>query len=161
MRLVVVLFIIFLYEASSGRTYHSSQGGHSDLHHSSQESQKYRVLKTFAHSGASVWLIVREAGHMVGQPFQVELRVQCSSSSGSASNENIMNLPVNDSFSVCDLDPESVLINTDQTAMAMKTKSVDMNDYNRQTASGTVDIQPKCSVATTIKTFSLENLCQQ
>ncbi len=65
-----------------------------------------------------------------------------------------------DSFSVCDIKPESVMMNVDQTAIAMKTKLVDMDDYNNQMASGTVDVKPNCAKATRVKIFSLENLCQ-
>ena len=162
MRIFITLFIIFLYKTSSGETRHFSQDSHSGNYESLQEvgGQEYRILREFTHSNASVWLIVREAGHMVGQPFQVELRVQCNSSSDGTSKVDIMGLPVKDSFSVCDLDPKSVLINLNQTGIALKTKSVDISDYNNQIASGTVDIEPKCAEATTIRQFSLENLCQ-
>ena len=78
MRILLVLFIIFLYKFSSGGDAHSSHDGTSKS--SAGQDQKYRVLKEFTHSNARVWLIVREAGHMVGQPFQVELRVQCDPS---------------------------------------------------------------------------------
>ncbi len=81
MRAFIVLFIIFLYNTSSGRI--SSREGHFGSH-SSTQSREYRVLKTFTHSDASVWLVVREAGHMVGQPWQVELRVRCQFLSGNS-----------------------------------------------------------------------------
>ena len=164
MRVIIVLFIIFLYNTSSGK---SSLGVLSVSHHSPQDDQKYRVLKEFAHSNASVWLVVREAGHVMGQPFQVELRVQCQSSSEEASkgevpnnDANVMGFPVMDSFSVCDIKPDSVIINESQTAVAMMTKLVDMDDYNNQIASGDVDVKPRCAEATTVRTFSLDNLCQ-
>ena len=70
-----------------------------------------------------------------------------------------MDIPVKDSFSVCDVKPESILVNSDQTGVAMKTKSVDITDYDNQILSATADIKPKCAEGTTIKHFSLEGLC--
>ncbi len=156
MRVFIVLFIIFLYKTSSGDSSHSPHGSSE----SSDEKKEYRVLMEFSHSNAHVWLIVREVGHMMGQPFQVELKVQCHPSSDTAPTVDIMEVPVQDSFSVCNMDPESVVMNLEQTGIAMKTKSVDMNNYNNQVASGIVNIKPQCAKDTTIRVFSLENLCQ-
>ena len=78
------------------------------------------------------------------------------SSSKDESQTDVLTFPVNDSFSVCALSPESLVINSSETAIAMKTKLVDMNDYSSQTLSVNFDSEPKCAKEPRSKLFPLK-----
>ena len=100
-------------------------------------------------------LIVREDGHLLGQPYQVELRANCASASS-----NPMKWPVQDSFSVCDLNPESARVNSQRTGVAIKTKLADHGNFEKQIELGVQSPQATCEEKTTIKKFSLRGLCK-
>ncbi len=117
--------------------------------------QDFRVLKEMAlpREGKAV-VLVREDGHLLGQPFQVELRVNCQTD-----QNNYLDWPVHDSFSVCDLDPESLKINSKKSAIALKTKMADHANFEQQLNLGLSSPQVKCEESTTVKKFSLNQLC--
>ena len=115
----------------------------------------YRVLKSISVDHYSAELIVKEGGHLIGQPYQVELRVNCHDSNESDSTS----WDIKDSFSVCDLDPESSIINNQNTAVAIKTKMADMKSYNDAISNGELHPEMKCQKKTQIKKISLRNLC--
>ena len=158
MRILIVLMIIFSHWPSFSSDDHDHNHDHSTENPTST-SEDFRILKKIRLSDARVWLIVREQGHLLGQPFHVELRVQCENLESESTTP--MDLPIKDSFSVCDLDPSSVRVNSNNTALALKTKMADTNDYNKQVAAGVIDPKPKCDPATVIKMFSLRNLCSK
>ncbi len=119
--------------------------------------QEYRVLKNLQdETGDAAAVVVREAGHLHGQPYQVELRVRCNNVS-----ENPLQWSVRDSFSVCDLSPDSVKVNTQGSAVALKTKMADHANFEKQLELGISQPQIGCQSQTTIKKFSLRNLCPE
>ncbi len=125
--------------------------------HEAQEdiSLEYRVLKEVSLSETQkVYLVAREDGHLLGQPYQIEVRVRCD-----GEKLDIIELPVKDSFSVCDMQPESVKINKAKTAMAMKVKVVDLKHYEDQLEAGQKSPDVRCHKKTEIKKFSLKKLC--
>ena len=127
----------------------------SDEHKPSDHSDDFRVLQELgAISGGKAVLMVKEGGHLLGQPYQVEVRGNCSG--GSTSQDK---WPVKDSFSVCDLSPESVKLNTQKTAVALKTKMAEVSYFDQQIEEGMQHPQMRCLEKTTIKKFSLKNLC--
>jgi hypothetical protein len=144
--LMLTLFILLYPDASKAH----EEGGHELT-----EKHEFRVLKEFNVQGGKAIILTHEGGHLMGQPFQVELRAQCD---GAASTE-LVDLPVKDSFSVCDLDPESLKINSRQTALAIKTKVADLKTYYDQVSDGIKEPELKCATKTQIKKFSLNNLC--
>ncbi len=121
---------------------------------SDQSESDYRVLKTIEAGQGKAFIVAREDGHLLGQPYQVELRLNCD-----ASDQDVMNLPIKDSFSVCDMKPESLKINKSQTAIAMKTKMADLDSYYAQVEQGIAHPEVSCQEKTTIKKISLKNLC--
>jgi hypothetical protein len=116
---------------------------------------EFRVLFQTQISQAQIYLIAREEGHLLGQPYQIELRVNCN-----GDKKEIMELKVKDSFSVCDMQPESVKINNKKTALAMKVKVANINDYYQDIEKGIKSPQVKCGLKTKIKKFSLLKLCK-
>ncbi len=119
------------------------------------DQEEYRVLKSLqGASGEEAAVVVREAGHLHGQPYQVELRVRCGDAS-----ENPLQWSVRDSFSVCDLSPESVKTNTQGSAVALKAKMADHANFEKQLELGISQPQIDCQQQTTIKKFSLRRLC--
>lgn len=145
MKFLTLSFLILLYPDSS----HAHEEGF-EL----KAKHDYRVVYQTQIDGALAQVLVHEGGHLVGQPFQVELRVQCPGDSS-----DIVSLPVKDSFSVCDLDPESVKMNKQKTALALKVKQADLTTYYDQISEGKQEPELKCAKKTSIKKFSLSNLC--
>ncbi len=118
-------------------------------------SQEYRVLKQLAlNSGIKAAVVVKEGGHLIGRPFQVELRVRCEGASS-----DVLQWPVHDSFSVCDMSPESVKVNRQMTAVALKAKVADLAHYDQQINDSASDPEVRCHKQTHIKKFSLKSLC--
>ena len=121
--------------------------------HESNKSN-FRTIKELTNDGTEVAVIVREDGHLLGQPYQVELRVNCSKS------KDALDLwPIQDSFSVCDLDPNSVKLNRQRDVIALKTKLSDFRNFNDQIELGISSPKAQCSKQTTIKKFQLKRLC--
>ena len=117
--------------------------------------EEVRVLQTVDLKDSSkAYIVAREAGHILGQPFQVELRLNCK-----GEEKEVSLLPVHDSMSVCDIDPNSLKLNKNQTAIAMKTKMADMNRYYKDMEEDPT-AKVHCAEATKVIKFSLEKLCQ-
>ena len=118
-------------------------------------SEQVRILKEIKlEENKKAYIVVREAGHLLGQPYQVELRVQCDEN-----KTKVLNLPVKDSYSVCDLKPESLKINLEKTALAMKVKTADLINYYDQVDRGIFNPKVRCQRQTSIEKFSLRKLC--
>jgi len=117
----------------------------------------FRILKEVQISDGKAFLTVSERIHVLGQPFHIEVRAQCRGQLGSA----VETLPVIDSMTVCDLDPNSVKINSESTAVAVKTKMANIEAHYAQFEAGR-EPDPRripCESQTEIVTFSLQNLC--
>lgn len=145
MKFLKLILLVFLYPDSS----RADEEGY-EL----KAKHDYRVVYQTQIEGAQAKVLVHEGGHVVGQPFQVELRAQCPGQSA-----DIVSLPVKDSFSVCDVDPSSIKMNKQKTALAMKVKQADLKTYYDQISDGKKEPELKCSEKTFIKKFSLRNLC--
>jgi hypothetical protein len=125
--------------------------------HKDGDIHEVRVLKhLFLKDGKKAVVLVREGGHILGQPFQVEIRANCQTQ-----ETDYQKWPVQDSFSVCDLSPESVKVNQAQTAVALKTKRADTQKYDDQLSRGVSSPDLVCHEKTQIKKFSLKTLCQR
>lgn len=118
--------------------------------------EEFRVLLETQVKGNSVAVLVREGGHLLGQPYQIELRAQCNKNVSDKNQWSIV-----DSFSVCDLSPESLKINTQKSAIAMKTKMADLLDFDRQIEQGHRHPIAQCSKESSIKKFSLRKVCTE
>ena len=118
------------------------------------DNEEFRILQEFSKGGEyQAWLLVREDGHVLGQPYQVEMRVNCSKV-----KVQPLEAKVKDSFSVCDLDPDSLKQNRQGSAVALKTKMANIGDYYEKLGRGPASTV-LCQEKTTIKKFSLKNLC--
>jgi len=138
------LFLLIVYLPSAAADSHDSA------------SKEFRVLKTIELEGeAQAFIVVREEGHLLGQPYQVELRMRCDSK-----DKEIMDLPIHDSYSVCDLSTTSLKINNQNSAIAMKVKNADLSHYNDQLDRGIASPEVLCQKETLIKKFSLRNICK-
>lgn len=123
-------------------------------HGDEASSQEVRVLKEVNLKKGKAYVVARKAGHLIGRPFQVEVRLDCE-----GSGQDVQSLKVQDSYSVCDLDPESLKINQAQTAIALKTKDADIETYNDRIAQGETNVDALCAKETKVLKFSLRNLC--
>ena len=123
------------------------------------ESETLRVLYQGIHNGTKFYVTAREDSHVLGQKFQVELRYQCQPQVQQDPTD-VTKIPVQDSFSVCDLAPDSVTINTSRTAVALKTKMANREHYYEQISDGQANPQLLCEARTEIKTFSLTKICR-
>jgi len=124
-------------------------------HDSEVLMQEHRVLKVIqVNQKVKAYVVVREDGHLLGQPYQVELRVRCEQN-----KDEILQLPIKNSFSVCDLSPQSLKLNQKRNAVAMKVKMADLNNYYHQLEAGLISPQINCAIPTQIKKFSLNALC--
>lgn len=143
----ILSFLICLYLPAGVAHAHGDETEHSG---------KYRVLKEMqAPDGKGVTLMVREGGHLLGQRFQVELRAQCEKTT-----KDPIQWEVQDSFSVCDLSPDSAKVNSKKTAVALKTKMADIKFYDDQVAQGIKHPEERCQEQTTVKKFSLKTICK-
>ena len=134
MKFLLTLTIIFFFPEAFAHEEHN-------------ESSEYRTLKEIQlKDGGQVYILAREDGHLLGQPYQVELRVRCHSQ-----KEETIKLPIKDSFSVCDMSPESLKVNTKKTAVAMKVKMADINSYYEKVERGVASPEVDCAKPTTIK----------
>lgn len=124
------------------------------LSSSATANESFRVLKEFDVEGGKAILTVSERAHVLGQPFHLELRVNCSNA-----DVEIENLPVHDSFSVCDMQPESIKVNTLGTAIAMKTKMANVDKYYDLVGEGRVPASVPCKAKTEVMKFTLKGVC--
>ena len=121
------------------------------------EPSNIRVL----HSGTSqngyhYFITAREASHVLGQKFQVELRYSCDNSKHT---HEALEAPVQDSFSVCDLDPNSIKLNLQKSAMALKVKAAVLYSYYDQVGQGLESPILYCETKTQVRSFSLKQIC--
>lgn len=122
----------------------------------SKENHDVRLLKTIKLAeGKYVYLTARDEGHVLGQRFLVQTRVSCQGDS-----KDFSSLPIVDSHSVCNMKPDSVKMNKSMTAIAMLSKSANINKYYEDIASGKSEPQVDCNTKTEVLKFSLKNLCK-
>ncbi|MCB0377460.1 MAG: hypothetical protein KDD33_03120 [Bdellovibrionales bacterium] len=127
--------------------------GHGLAH--ADTSGELRILKEIKLAKGKAFLVVRKDEHLLGRPFQVEVRAQCP---GDASQ--VEDLAIKDSYSVCDLEPDSVKLNKKRSALALKTKEANVAAYEDQIAKGNMSAGVDCMRTTKILKFSLTDLCK-
>jgi hypothetical protein len=128
--------------------------GENEIIHNTDHS--VRLLKTIKlDSNKFVYLTARDNGHVLGQKFLVQKRVSCN-----GSVEDFSKLEVLDSYSVCNMKPESITLNKNQTAVAMLSKSADVDRYHRDIESGLTSPEINCRKNTEILKFSLNDICE-
>lgn len=141
------LFFIFLSLLLTPEAFAHEEG--------EKKTEEIRILKTIdINDKSKAYIVAREDGHILGQPYQVEMRLNCE-----GKEMEVKDLPVQDSLSVCDIDPESLKVNNQKTAVAMKTKLADMNSYYDEVEKGNTLATVKCLKKTKILKFTLKNLC--
>lgn len=114
-----------------------------------------RLLKTVElGEGKYVYLSARNNGHVLGQKFLLETRVSCNGKS-----KDFAKLEVKDSYSVCNMKPESIVKNKKGTAMAMLVKSANINKYYDDIGEGVASPDVKCNEGNEVLKFSIKNLC--
>lgn len=119
------------------------------------EEFNLRLLKTIELEGGTVvYITARDQGHVLGQPFVIETRVSCK-----GRDEDLKRLKVHDSYSVCDMEPHSIVVNRQNTAVAMKSKAADIDSYYQSIAGGKTPSEVSCQEKTELLKFSLKNLC--
>ena len=115
-----------------------------------------RLLKTIKiNSNNYVYLSARDNGHVLGQKFIIETRVSCN---GEATY--FTELEVLDSYSVCNMKPESFVKNKKGTALAMLAKSANINKYYDDIGDGVASPEIYCKSGNEVLKFSLKNLCE-
>jgi len=123
--------------------------------HSHDHEYETRLLKTIEMgNGQIVYLSARDNGHVLGQKFLLETRVSCS-----GDVEDYSKLEVKDSYSVCNMKPESIVKNTKNTALAMLVKSANINKYYDDIAEGISSPHVNCKEGNEVLKFSIQNLC--
>lgn len=149
MKLAVALVVLFM-----------SNPVVADGHHHGVKPIKqrdYRILKIITlEPDKKAYLIAREEGHLIGQPIQVELRESCG-----LIHKPVTQMPVLDSFSVCDIAPESFKLNSKKSAVAMKIKVADLDAYHNQVEKGIKSPEVKCAQDTRVRKFSLKKICKR
>jgi hypothetical protein len=149
MKYLSILFLLFAISTVSQAEDHAHD-------HSSHDEFDIRLLQTFeVGSNQFVYLSVRDHGHVLGQKFIVETRVSCQ-----GHVDNIKELEVVDSYSVCNMKPDSVVKNTKGTAVAMLAKSADINRYYEELANGVPSPEIHCNQSNEVLKFSLKNRCK-
>jgi hypothetical protein len=119
------------------------------------QDHEVRLLKTVKiGEGKYVYLSARNNGHVLGQKFLLETRVSCN---GEA--QDFTKLEVRDSYSVCNMKPESIVQNTKGTALAMIVKSANINKYYDDIGEGIASPDIKCHAGNEVLKFSLQNFC--
>lgn len=102
-----------------------------------------------------VYLTARDNGHVLGQKFLVQKRVSCN-----GEVENFSELEVLDSYSVCNMKPESITLNNKKNAVAMLSKSANVDQYYDDIEAGLSSPEISCNNNTEILKFSLKGICQ-
>ena len=114
-----------------------------------------RLLKKIqVNDNGYVYLSARNNGHVLGQKFIIETRVSCN---GEVSDFTA--LEVRDSYSVCNMKPESIVRNKKGTALAMLAKSANINKYYDDIADGITSPQIHCREGNEVLKFSLKHVC--
>lgn len=124
-------------------------------HGDESKETKIRVLEKVQAGSSTLYLTAREDGHLLGRPFQTELRVSC------VEGEELKEAKIQDSHSVCDLDPKSAVINKEKTAIAIKVKEADINAYQKAVENGESKAEVPCDKKTKILKFSLRDFCKK
>lgn len=151
-RIIFFVILFFSFFALS----HQEAIGHEGESGGDSSSEDIRILKEInLVQGGKVYVTARQAGHILGQQFQVEVRVSCL-----GEVERPGELEVSDSFSVCDMDPDSLVVNRSGTAVAMKTKMAKVFSETELLSGENRNFYESCASKTEIKKFSLRNLCQ-
>jgi len=128
-------------------------GEHSHEHEQDHET---RLLKTVTTEGGhTVYLSARDNGHVLGQRFLLETRVSCN-----GHVEDFEKLEVQDSYSVCNMKPESIVKNKKGTALAMLVKSANIHQYYDDIAEGISSPSVNCKYGNEVLKFSLKNFCE-
>jgi len=128
----------------------------SDEHVHEHEEHNIRLLETYdLGDGAFMYLSVRDNGHVLGQKFVVETRLSCD-----GEVQNFSELEVKDSYSVCNMKPESITKNEKGTAVAMIAKSANINKYYDDIGEGLVSPEINCKAENELLKFSLKTLCK-
>lgn len=126
------------------------------LAHSDEPSDtKIRVLQEMHVGTTTIYLTAREDGHLLGRPFQTELRISCED------NEPLKKAIIQDSHSVCDLDPKSIITNNAETAIAVKIKEADIATYQKSIEDGSPLAKVPCAKKTKVLKFSLRDFCSK
>ena len=124
--------------------------------HVHKEDHDVRLLKTIKVSDKQyVYLSARDNGHVLGQKFILETRVSCSGESA-----NFAELEVQDSYSVCNMKPESIVKNNKGTALAMLVKTANINKYYDDIGEGISSPAVNCNDQNEVLKFSLKNFCK-
>jgi len=120
------------------------------------QDHEVRLLKTVkVGEGQYVYLSARNNGHVLGQRFLIETRVSCT---GEAAD--FTKLEVKDSYSVCNMKPESIVQNDKGTALAMLVKSANINKYYDDIGEGIKSPEVNCHSGNEVLKFSLKNFCK-
>ena len=128
--------------------------GESLIGHKDHEVRLLQAVKIS--SDQTLYLSVRNNGHVLGQTFVVETRVSCE-----GDVENFIDLEVVDSYSVCNLKPDSFIKNTKGTAVALLAKSANINKYYDDIAEGVESPEVFCKKGNEVLKFSLKNHCKK
>ncbi len=148
MKAIIIICLQFVFVSTS----HAND----EIQIVDQTTHKVRLLKKInLIDDQFVYLTVRDEGHVLGQNFIVQLRASCNGES-----DDFTKLKVLDSFSVCNLKPESVKINRKSTAIAFLSKTANINKYYEDLADGKVDPKVDCNASIEIQKFSLKNICK-
>lgn len=124
--------------------------------HTHSQDHDVRLLKTVKVSDKQVvYLSARDNGHVLGQKFILETRVSCSGES-----EDFTKLEVQDSYSVCNMKPDSIIKNTKGTALAMLVKTANINKYYDDIGEGIASPAVDCHQGNEVLKFSLKNFCK-
>ncbi|MCJ8277301.1 MAG: hypothetical protein HRT44_08235 [Bdellovibrionales bacterium] len=151
-----LLFVILLITLSPEVFANDHDHNHDHEHNLNDPNEEIRILQELNLAGGSTaYVVARQQGHILGQNYQVELRLNCS-----PEKKDIHDLPVHDSLSVCDVDPDSLKLNRKKTAVAMKSKMADMKTYYDQIEKGDRLAQVQCAKKTEVIKFSLSKLCR-
>jgi len=121
------------------------------------EDHEVRLLKTVKiGEDQYVYLSARNNGHVLGQKFLLETRVSCK-----GEINDFTKLEVKDSYSVCNMNPDSIVKNTKGTALAMVVKSANINKYYDDIGEGIKSPKINCYENNEVLKFSIKNLCTQ
>lgn len=119
-------------------------------------SQEYK-LKGRA---GSVHVIVRKTNVVLGMPYSIELRPNCTKTP----NTNFKSLTAADSRTVCDVKAKSLRLREDGDSVSLMVREVDEDLYNDQTmkmaADKVGDVVPACKKASSELVLSLKDLCR-
>lgn len=119
-------------------------------------SQEYKLKGR----NGSVHVVVRKTSVVLGMPYSIELRPNCSGTPKS----NFKSFTAEDSRTVCDVKAKSLRLRGDGDSISIMVREVDEDLYNEQTmkleADKVGDVVPACKKATSELVLSLRELCR-